>query len=32
MASAKQRIETLQGWLKFIEAESIRNKNKKTRK
>ena len=32
MASVKQRIDTLQGWLKFMEAESIRSKNKKTRK
>ena len=32
MASVKQRIETLQGWLKFMEAEEIRRKRKTVKK
>jgi hypothetical protein len=28
MASVKQRIETLKGWMLFIEAENIRKKRK----
>ncbi len=32
MASVKQRIHTLKGWLKFMEAEAIRKKRKKKKR